>query len=451
MRASSRSVPRSRRRALVGVAALAAVTLGLGACSSGGSTDTGTPGASSAAPVDSTSPVTLTWWTGQTAEAEKLLEGLAAEYTKAHPNVTFNVSPGAPTTDELKQKIAAGFVADSYPDLSYAFGSWATELGMSGHTLDLAPRVADPAVKWDEFPEAARKTATVENRVIGMPALVDNLGLMYNKTVFDAAGVSYPTDQWTWDDFRAAAKKLTDPAKGVYGTAYSVSGSEDTTWHFWPLLWQNGGSVLSPDQKSAAFNSDAGVKALETLRAMAVDDKSMYLDQTDEKYGPLMYDGKVAMIIGGPWQLYDLKDRKVDYGVTILPGTNGDHQTVSGPDIWVAFDHGDANRAAATEDFLLWLTSAPIDERWNLAYGNLPIRSSEESSAAFQTWATDYAPGATVFFNNLKNAKTPRPTVEGYTEMSKYVGEAIAAVLQGQGNPKDALDAAAAKSADALA
>ena len=92
----------------------------------------------------------------------------------------------------------------------------------------------------------------------------------------------------------------------MFGTAFSVSGSEDTTWHFWPLLWQNGGSVLSEDQKTATFNSDAGVKSLDLLRAMAVDDKSMYLDQTDEKYPQLMYDGKVAMIINGPWAVADI-------------------------------------------------------------------------------------------------------------------------------------------------
>ena len=53
-------------------------------------------------------------------------------------------------------------------------------------------------------------------------------------------------------------------------------------------------------------------------------------------------------------------------------------------------------------------------------------------------------------FDNLKNAKTPRPTVEGYTELSQYVGQAVAKVLQGQATSKDALDEAASKSTDAL-
>ena len=429
-------------------ASLAVAALVLAACSS--SSGASDPATTPTGTVDPKAPVTLTWWTGQSAEAETILEKLAKEYTAAHPNITIKVSPGASTTDDLKQKIAAGFVSDTYPDISYAFGSWATDLGRSGHTLDLKTAVADPAVAWSEFPPAATATATVDGKVIGIPALVDNLGLIYNKKVFDAAGVAYPTNDWSWDDFRAAAKKLTNPDKKIFGTGWSVSGGEDTTWHLWPLLWQRGGKILSDDGKSAKFNSDEGVASLEFLRAMAVDDKSMYLDQTDEKYGPLFFDGRIAMIISGPWNLYDLKDRKVSYGVTQMPGYNGDHQTISGPDIWVAFDHKNLNQSAATTNFLLWLTSKDVDARWNLAYGNLPLRTSEQSTTAFTQWAKDYAPGAIPFFENLKNAKQPRPTVPGYTEMSKYVGEAVSKVLQGTMSATDALDQAAQQSAAAL-
>ena len=55
--------------------------------------------------------------------------------------------------------------------------------------------------------------------------------------------------------------------------------------------------------------------------------------------------------------------------MTILPGTNGDHQTVSGPDVWVLLDHGDANQAYWSFEFTKWLTSKEVDVRWNLAQG----------------------------------------------------------------------------------
>ncbi|MCM4076179.1 ABC transporter substrate-binding protein [Paractinoplanes hotanensis] len=415
----------------------------LSACMGGTSDD----GKDSAAGYDPAATVELTWWTGQTEEAEKVAEGLAAEYHSAHPNVTIKTSPGAPTTDDLLTKLSAGFAGGSYPDISYAYGNWAGDLGASGKTQDLTSYVQDPSFAWTEMPEAARTVATANGKVIGVPALVDNLAVVYNKAIFDKAGVGYPTDEWTWEDFRAAAKKLTDPATKTYGTAYSVSGSEDTTWHLWPLLWQNGGKIL--DGTKPVFNSDAGVAALETLRQMAVDDKSMYLDQTDEKYHPLFNSGRVAMIITGPWALLDVKEAKLSYGVSNLPGVNGDHQTVSGPDLWVLFDHDDANRAGAARDFIKWLTSAQIDAKWNLAVGNLPLRSSEQSTPEFAAYVKEY-PGGQKFFDNLANAKQARPTVPGYEVLSRNVGDAIASVLQGKASAKDALDAAAKKSADAV-
>ena len=438
---------RSRRRAAP-LAVLAVVALLATACTSSSGTAAGSAG-SSAPAYDAKAPVTITVWHGQTSDAAAVMDKLAKAYMALHTNVTIKVAPGASTTDELLQKIAAGFVSDTYPDVSYIYGSWAGQVADSGHTLDVASWVKDPAV-WDGLPEASRATATVGGKVIGIPAIVGNLGLIYNKKVFDDAGVAYPTADWSWDDFRAAAKKLTDPAKKIYGTAYSVSGNEDTTWHLWPLLWQKGGKILSDDGKTAAFNSDQGVAALDFLRSMAVDDKSMYLDQTGEKYGPLFLDGRVAMQISGPWNLYDFQQRKLAYGVVPLPGFNGDHQTISGTDLWALFDHHDVNRSHAAFDFTQWLTQSAQDVQWNIGLGNLPLRASEKTTPEFASFAKDY-PGGPAFVDNLTNAKQPRPTIPGYVELSKYVGEAVSKVLQGAASSKDALDEAAQKSADALA
>jgi multiple sugar transport system substrate-binding protein len=430
--------PRPRRRAALAAAAVTAVALA------------GCSGAQApAAPLDTAAPVHLTWWTGQTADAENLLEGLAKEFTAAHPNVTIDVSSGAPTTDDLLQKMTAGFASDTYPDVSYAFGSWASQLGESGKTLDLTEEVKAPEVGWTDFPEVARRTASPKGVTIGFPAIVDNLALIYNPDLFAAAGVPEPGPDFSWDDFRATAKALTNPAENVYGTAYSVSASEDTTWHFWPLLWQHGGDVLSPDETKSAFNSPAGVESLEFLRAMAVDDKSVYLDQTDEKYGPLFVDGRVGMIMSGPWQLYDLTQRGTPYKVAPLPGTAGNHQTVSGPDIWALFDHHDANRAHWSLEFTEWLTSAPIDARWNLVQGNLPLRASEAGTPEYAEYIKEY-PGAEVMFANLQNATKPRPTVPAYPEVSQFVGNAISQVMQGAAEPADALAEAARQADQAL-
>ncbi|MFF1571970.1 ABC transporter substrate-binding protein [Leifsonia sp. NPDC058292] len=430
--------PRSRRTLRVaGVIAAASLAVTLAGCSGSGGATT----------LDTKAKVTIEVWSGQVDAAQKAIEGLAKEFEKDHPNVTIDLSPGASSTDQLLQKLSAGFAGNQYPDMSYAFGSWAGQLEASGRTLDISSEIEKPAVKWDEFTAAARGTAQpTGKKVIGFPAVVDNIGLLYNKTLFDKAGLAYPTADWTWDDFRAAAKKLTDSANHVYGYGYSVSGSEETTWQFWPHLWQNGGSILSEDGKKAEFASTAGVDALTLLKSMAVDDKSVYLDQTDTKFGQLFVSDRIGMITSGPWQLSDLKIGGTKYGVVQLPGTDGDHQTVSGPDIWALFDHKDKNRAYWTTQFAQWLTSAEQDERFNVAVGNLPLRSSEASSDAVAKESAQY-PGYDVFVANSKNVKETRPTTKGYAALSVAIGKAISSVLQGDGDPKTALEQAA-KTAD---
>ena len=435
--------PATRRIAIAGAAlALAVLT---SACTGGTAIN---DKKDAAAGYDPNADVTITWWTGQDADAEALSEKLAGEFHASHPHITINTSAGASTTDDLLTKLSAGFASGDYPDISYAYGSWAGQLGASGKTQNLTDWVKDPSVAWSEFPQAARTTASPAGRVIGLPSVVDNLALIYNKTLFDRAHLPYPTNSWSWDDFRTAAKALTNTSQNIFGTAYSVAGSEDTTWHLWPMLWQHGGQILDSHGKPA-FNSPAGVAALETLRQMAVDDKSMYLDQTDEKYGQLFDDNRIAMMLSGPWSLSDLATAKINYGVTYLPAFNGDHETISGPDVWVLFNHSNPNRAGASRTFIQWLTSKDIDPKWNLAEGNLPLRSSEQTTPDFTAYVAQY-PGAQTFFDNLANAKQARPTIEAYPQLSDAVGKAISAVLQGTDTPKHALDKAAQQAAVAL-
>ena len=431
---------RPLRRVLAAAALVTAGALALGGCSA----------SSGATTLDPEADVTITYWTGQADAAQEILEGLAAEFEDDHPNVTIDISSGAPSTEDLLQKLSASFAGGNYPDISYAFGSWASQLEASGRTLDITDQVTEADVAWDEFSEAARQTVQpTGEKTIGFPAVVDNISLLYNTEIFDAAGVEYPTADWTWDDFREAAKQLTDAESNTYGYAYSVSGSEETTWQFWPHLWQNGGSILSSDGETVEFDSEAGVKSLEFLRDMAITDKSVYLDQTDTKFGQLFASGKIGMITSGPWQLYDNNEAKTPYGVVQLPGTNGDHQTASGPDIWALFDHKDKNREYWAYEFTKWLTASEQDVRWNVAYGNLPLRSSEIDSPEFQA-QVEALPGLDIMADNAVNAKQARPTIAGYVDISEAIGSAISAVLQGQGEPAEALEQAAAEADEAL-
>ncbi len=252
-----------------------------------------------------------------------------AEFNQTHPSITVN-SQFYGNSDYALQKVLAAIAGGKPPDVSYLYGSWAPNIATNPQLVPLNKFIdADPSFNWNDFFPAERKVATVGNSIIGIPALVDNLALVYNKTLFKQAGIPLPTATWTWSDFENAAIKLTNPAKKQFGWAYVNDASEDTVWRFWAMLWQAGGSILSPDGKQAGFDSAAGVKALTLLQQLTAH-HSIYLDDGSDNYLSVFNNGHIGMLWTGPWDLAQIVQSKVKYGVTILPADQN-HQTISGP------------------------------------------------------------------------------------------------------------------------
>jgi len=387
-------------------------------------------------------------WDGYEDAQGKNLTALIAQYNKDHQDV--EVTQLVSSSDRVLQKVLTAVRGGSPPDVAYMFGSWAPNVAKIPQVVDMSSYVDDADWHWDDFYEGERQAATVGDKVVGVPALVDNLAIVYNKKLFKEAGVAPPTPDWTWDDFRAAAKKLTDPSKKQYGWLIPADGTEDTVWHYDAMLWEAGGDILTSDNTQAAFNSDAGVKALTMLQDMAVTDKSVYLDTTNANGTKLMNSGKIGMLVTGPWDLSSLPD--IDYGVQVMPAfadSEAGHQTIAGPDNWVVFDNGDQRKQAAV-DFVRWLTAADQVETTSLATGDLPIRESVGGQASFRQKLDQNLPGSSTFVQNLSNVKKARPAVEKYPAISEAMGQAIVAVLLGKAQPAEALDEAAQTTNDAL-
>jgi multiple sugar transport system substrate-binding protein len=415
-------------------ALVAVFALILAACGGGGKSS------------DASGPTKIVVWHGYQDTEGDAFKSLIAQYNKEHPDV--EVSELYSSNDQVLQKVLTAVRGGSAPDVAYMFGSWSPNIAQIPQVVDMAKEVSAPDWKWDDFYPSERTAATVGDKIVGVPALVDNLAIVYNKKLFADAGIAPPTPTWTWDDFRAAAAKLTDSSKGQYGWLIPADGTEDTVWHYLPMLWEAGGSILTPDNQHAAFNSEAGVKALTVLQQMAVTDKSLYLDTTNENGPKLMNSGKVGMLVTGPWDLSSLSD--IEYGVQILPtfaGSAGTHQTISGPDNWVVFNNGDKKKQAAV-DFVKWLTAADQVKTFSLATGDLPTRVSVGQDQAFVDKLNENLPGSATFVQNLSNVKTVRPTVEQYPDISEALGQAIVSVMLGKAQPADALNTAA-KAADA--
>jgi multiple sugar transport system substrate-binding protein len=390
--------------------------------------------------------VDITLWHAQTDAAQKAIHKLVGQFNKTHPGIVVHDELGS-NGDEMVQKLQAVIGSPDYPDIAYVYGSDVPNVSQSSKVVDISQDIKSTGFPWNSLYPAGRETATVGSKVVGFPAVIDNLAVVYNTKILKAAGVAPPKASWTWNDYRAMAKKLTNASKDIYGTGYPISGSEDTTWRLWPMIWQQGGQVLDSSNKKALFAGPQGVKALQLLSDMALEDKSLYPDQTPDTqkmYG-LFDSGKMAMIVTGPWQLQDIKDHGVSYGVQVLPSFNGSHETISGPDVYMVFNHSDARRKAAVT-FLAWLHQPAQDLQWDIATGNLPLSAKTAALPGMSKFDSAFT-GIGLFVKNLRNAHHIRPPVAGYTAVSQAVGKAIATSLLGRGSPKDTLGSAA-KAAD---
>ncbi len=419
-------MPRTRLAACLAGAVIIALA-GCGTGSGGGSN-----GDSASGPIQI--------WEGYTSTQGKAFAHLVAQYEKQTGQ---KISTLYVNSDNTLEKVLTAVRGGSPPDIAYLYGSWAPNVAQIPQVVNLTKVVQRPGVNWNDFWVGERAVATVNGKVIGIPALVDNLAVVYNKQLFAKAGLTPPGPDWTWSEFAADAKKLTDVSKKQFGTAYVTPGTEDTVWHWEPLLWQAGGQILNADNTKAAFDSAAGLASLNTLRQMAVTDKSMYLDPSDSTYANLFNSGKIGMLVTGPWDLSQFTNIK--YGVQVMPsypGTSGGHQTISGPDNWVLFNNG-PSRVSAAEKFILWLTAPAQDKYWALATGDLPIRASEGHSASFVQQLNKAQPGMAAFTANLANVKQARPQLTTYPKISQILGNMVVSVLLGKAEPKAALSAAA--------
>ena len=129
------------------------------------------------------------------------------------------------------------------PDISYLYGSWAANIATQPDRRSTCPPGSrSRAWNWNDFWPAGAQAVQVNGKMIGMPALVDNLALVYNKKLFDQAGIPLPDRELDVGRLPGTRREA-DRSVGQkqFGWAYVNDGSEDTVWRFDAMLWQAGG------------------------------------------------------------------------------------------------------------------------------------------------------------------------------------------------------------------
>jgi multiple sugar transport system substrate-binding protein len=380
-------------------------------------------------------------WQPNTGKQQQVLQGLVNEWNKQNPNMQVTQQYYG-NADYALQKVETAMAGGTYPNIAYLYGSWAANIATSPKTVDLNSYInSDPSFHWSDFWPAERYAATVNGKIIGIPALVDNLAVMYNKTLFAKAGLPLPTPNWTWTDFVNDAKALNDPANKVFGAGLPADGGEDTVWHYEAMLWEAGGDILNSNNTQAVFNSAAGIQAMQVIQQL-VAAHAFFADTTDSKLWDLFNNNELGLYITGPW---DLPTLGIHYGVVQMPSfpaTPTNHQTISGPDNWVVFDHGSAQNEAAFK-FLTWFTEGNQDLTTATSTATLPVRASELKLPAYKQQYLARWQGIQVWVNNEHNAVKARPVTPLYPKVSEALGNAIVSVELGRSDPKTALDQAA--------
>ncbi len=173
-----------KARWLGAITAAALLAFGLTACGAG------TGGSASG---------NLQIWEGYTGAEAKAFAHLLAEWNKAHP--TEKVTSFFVNNDDSLPKLLTAVKGGSQPDIAYVYGSWAPNVAQIPQVVNLTKVVQQPGVNWTDFWVGERDVATVKGKVIGIPALVDNLAVVYNKALFAQAGLQPPSPDWTWSQF----------------------------------------------------------------------------------------------------------------------------------------------------------------------------------------------------------------------------------------------------------
>jgi ABC-type glycerol-3-phosphate transport system substrate-binding protein len=280
-------------------------------------------------------------------------EADVAAFQKAHPNITVEGKDAFPciNPDTFQAKLAGG----TQEDLFYVYYTDVRKIIEKKQAADISQYVGSVKPVKD-LRKDVMSVFTDGDKTYGLPRNNYNMGLVYNRKLFTQAGLDPANPPKTWEEVRAAAKKIAALGPGYVGFGEYSAGNTGG-WHFAAELYARGGSMVSDDGKTAAFKSDEGKAVLENLKKMRWDDNSMGSKQLLqwEDLMRMMGGGKLGMMIGAPDVVQsvnnDFKGKFEDYGVTAVPESEG-KSSLSGGDGYMFNPKASPEKIKAG---LLWL------------------------------------------------------------------------------------------------
>jgi multiple sugar transport system substrate-binding protein len=358
---------------------------------------------------------------------EDNLQTIVAAFEKENPGITIDVKtlPYADYATALQTDLAAGTAADVF-DIEYANYEQYQVNGV------LAPlTVANP----DAYRQTLLEAYQTDGTQYALPSSFSDVVLYYNKDLFDAAGLEYPTADWTWADEKAAAEKLTDQAAGVWGDHQPVSFYE-----FYKVLAQNGAAFLDDSGTKTAFNTPEGVEAAKWLveksgTVMPTIEQGQGTPDFDTK---LFTDGKLGMLHTGIWVFSSMADVPFGWDIAVEPGNTDKASAVFSNAVAVSASSKNQDAAAKWAEYLTSsdvMVQTRLDAGWELP----PI--SDEAQLATYLDKTDPANRQAVF-DSLDGISLPPVVATGQQEMQDIMTEELVEAQSGRTSVEDALSSA---------
>jgi multiple sugar transport system substrate-binding protein len=280
-------------------------------------------------PAAAQEPVTIrmSTWAGvdEAAELQEILDGINASQTEYQ--IVHEPIPSDYYT-QVKTQLAGNTGADLF---------WIDQNNMAlkseGVFMDLTECVADaPAGSAGDLADYYPGILAVnefEGGVYGLPWIAQPVVTYYNKDLFDAAGLEYPSADWTWDDFMTMGKALTVDTDG---------DGEIDQWGFtnngWPppfiFVWQAGGDLISEDFTTAPIDSPEFIEGFEFYLSTAYNPELSPSPEiiSEQGFGEMFKAGKIGIFMGGAADDLDRVDG-LNVGVVRVPGhpETGSHTT----------------------------------------------------------------------------------------------------------------------------
>lgn len=275
----------------------AAMVLSLASCSSSPKS-TSSSSSSESASLDKNASMTLkilNW--GSTSE-EKICNDAIARFNQTYPNIKVEQTC-VPVTEwsDFIQKWTTMVTSGDAPDvINYALEAarMAQKNGLLYKLDDVVASDPSLSANINNYAQSLKNGFTIDGSLYGIPGGTQTMVMYYNKTIFKKLGISYPTDDWTWDDFYKIASQITN--SGVYGYGLSSSYFQLTPW--WVT---NDAYPTSDDYSKPTVNSTGMVESVTFLEKLVKE--KITPDPISSDVYTMFANGQVGMVGAGRWCL----------------------------------------------------------------------------------------------------------------------------------------------------